>query len=103
MQARPNTRAQSSQNPTHLSAIKDALIQAGRRVYFYELLGGGWGARLSRIAPLFLTSALFAYKFLVEYVPAANAIADDVGSFDSVRLSPHYAQDDSYFQRQDHS
>src|SRR5437879_1751491 len=55
------------------------------------------------IAPLFLTSALFACKFLVENVPAANAIADGVGSFDSVRRSPHSAQDDSYFQRQDHS
>ena len=56
----------------------------------------GRGARLSRIAPVFLTSALFAYKFLVENVPAANAIADDVGSFDSVRLSPHSAQDDNF-------
>ena len=78
--------------------LKDALIQAGRKAYFYELLGGrqgGRGARRSMIAPLFLTSALFAYKFLVENVPAANAIADGVGSFDSVRRSPHSAQDDS--------
>jgi hypothetical protein len=58
----------------------------------------GGDARLSMIAPLFLTSALFAHKFLVKNVRAANAIADDMGSFDSVRLPPHFAQDDNKFE-----
>ena len=45
-----------------------------------------------------LTRPLIADKCVMKKIPTVTAVADDMGSFDSVRLPPHFAQDDNKFE-----